>query len=441
MAYFGMLLLGLVGGGILAFILLESKRRQLQAGEEQQAARAESLEIASAEIEATKQKNLQALEHKHGELAAEVETRRRELEQESARLRQEFAILAKGQAEFKARTISYEELRNENVILKRDLQNLDVNLHKLQLDTELQQETQAKLDGRAQELGARYLQDNIKWICNSLTQNNFVNSKQRLLSVVQWCRDIGFVVSSEEEARLVGNLKEEYERVVRVAFEREEQARIRAQIREEQLLQKEVERELKQLDRERAAIQAALDQALAKAKDEHSAEVDRLRGRLAEAEAKAQRAVSQAQLTKAGYVYVISNIGSFGEDVFKIGMTRRLEPFDRVRELGDASVPFPFDVHMMISCQDAPSLENALHREFHRMRLNKVNPRKEFFRTGIESIRKVAEEHHGEVQYVASPEALEYRQGLSISDEDAEFVEEVYNELEEEEGASTAPDA
>ena len=80
-------------------------------------------------------------------------------------------------------------------------------------------------------------------------------------------------------------------------------------------------------------------------------------------------------------MYVLSNIGSFGEGVYKIGMTRRLEPQDRVRELGDASVPFPFDVHMMISCDDAPSLENALHRESHKQRVNKVNFRKEFFRT------------------------------------------------------------
>jgi hypothetical protein len=107
---------------------------------------------------------------------------------------------------------------------------------------------------------------------------------------------------------------------------------------------------------------------------------------LAEAHARGERAVSQAQLTKSGHVYVISNIGSFGTDVFKIGMTRRLEPLDRVKELGDASVPFAFDVHAMIYSEDAPALEAQLHRKFADVRINLINDRKEFFRTDLASI-------------------------------------------------------
>jgi len=192
-----------------------------------------------------------------------------------------------------------------------------------------------------------------------------------------------------------------------------------------------VDRELKQLQRERTAIQAALDQALAEARDKHSEEVQRLQARLAEAEEKSRRAMSMAQQTKAGNVYVISNIGSLGESVFKIGMTRRLEPLDRVRELGDASVPFPFDVHMMISCDDAPSLENALHRELHKLRINKTNPRKEFFKVDLETICRIVRAHHGEVAYVADPEALEYRQSLSMSEEDSKFIENVYQGIDD----------
>ena len=122
-------------------------------------------------------------------------------------------------------------------------------------------------------------------------------------------------------------------------------------------------------------------------------------------QARAERAVSQAQLTKAGHVYVISNIGSFGENVYKIGMTRRLEPLDRVLELSGASVPFPFDVHMMISCNDAPGMENTLHRHFHKLRINRTNPRKEFFRTTLDEIVGVVRAHHGEVSYIADAEA------------------------------------
>jgi multidrug efflux pump subunit AcrA (membrane-fusion protein) len=278
-------------------------------------------------------------------------------------------------------------------------------------------------------LGNSYLKDTVKWISSGLTQNNYTLSKQRLEDAIARCRGIGLEISRDTEASLIKDLKDEFERVVRAALEREEQARIRAQIREEQIREREVQKAIQQAEREREAIQAALAKALAEAHDQHSEEVDRLQQRLAEAEARAQRAISQAQLTKAGHVYVISNIGSFGEGVFKIGMTRRLTPQDRVDELGDASVPFPFDVHMMISCQDAPSLENALHRKLHKLRMNKINPRREFFRTEIASIYEIVREHHGEVEYVADAEALQYRQSLTMREDDQEFVEQVYDEL------------
>jgi DNA repair exonuclease SbcCD ATPase subunit len=226
------------------------------------------------------------------------------------------------------------------------------------------------------------------------------------------------------------DLREEYQKVVRAAFEREEQARIKARIREEQLREREIERELAQLEREREAISVALEKALADARGQHSEEVERLKARLAEAEA-SKRAVSQAQVTKAGHVYVISNIGSFGDGVFKVGSTRRLDPSERVRELGSASVPFPFDVHMMISCNDAPKLEYALHRNLFKVRINKANPRKEFFKTDVATIARIVKEHHGDIQYLADAEALQYRQSLEMSNDDHEFVESVYAGLEE----------
>ncbi len=113
-----------------------------------------------------------------------------------------------------------------------------------------------------------------------------------------------------------------------------------------------------------------------------------LEKQLKEAQKKGERAVSRAQMTKSGVVYVISNIGSFGHGVYKIGMTRRLEPLDRVRELGDASVPFPFDVHAMILSDNAPELEKKLHKFFNERRLNLVNNRKEFFNVSLEDIKK-----------------------------------------------------
>lgn len=119
-----------------------------------------------------------------------------------------------------------------------------------------------------------------------------------------------------------------------------------------------------------------------------------------------------AEMTKAGHVYVISNIGSFGEDIYKVGMTRRLIPLDRIKELGDASVPFPFDVHIMIATEDAPTLERKLHEELWESRLNLVNDGKEFFSTKLETIKNLVDKNGGNVSYEFKelPQALQWRE-------------------------------
>ena len=151
-----------------------------------------------------------------------------------------------------------------------------------------------------------------------------------------------------------------------------------------------------------------------------------------EAEAKHQRAISQAQLTKVGCVYVISNIGSFGEGVFKIGMTRRVKPEERVEELSNASVPFPFDVQMMIKCDDAPSFENAIHRELHKQRMNKTKAasRKEFFRVDLDSVRTIVESLNGKVyEFHPVPKAEQYRETIDMPDDIAEIYERTYESV------------
>lgn len=337
--------------------------------------------------------------------------------------------IAELQQQFETRVLTYDDLKSENDNLRTIQRSLAQNVRKQTLDMRAHQTMLEEHAQRADELGRRYLQENVKWIGKNINATNYAASKQKLLQVIERCRGIGFAVSAEDELSLLSDLKKEFERAVRIAIEKEEQARIKAQIREEKKLEKEIERELDRVERERQAVEAALEIALAKAHGEHTAEVESLRARLAEAEA-SKRAISQAQLTKAGYVYVISNIGSFGEGVYKIGMTRRLTPNDRVRELGDASVPFPFDVHMMISAENAPQLENHLHRTFKKRQLNRVNPRKEFFRLDLQEIVEAVRDQQGEIEYEANPEALEYRQSLALSDEDQDYIEHVYDEVE-----------
>ena len=122
------------------------------------------------------------------------------------------------------------------------------------------------------------------------------------------------------------------------------------------------------------------------------------------------------QNAKAGYVYIISNIGAFGENLFKIGMTRRLEPLERIDELGDASVPFSFDVHALIFSDNAPSLEAKIHEHFYKDRVNKLNNRKEFFRANINDIEKVVKEHYDNiVDIIKEAPAEQYRESLRMN--------------------------
>jgi len=284
-------------------------------------------------------------------------------------------------------------------------------------------------NGTIDRLGKRLLGDTVKWVSSRMTPNNFTASSDRLRKAVDFCRKHEYEVELVYEKELLDSLRSEFEDVLRKQHAKEEQARIKSRIREEQRAEKELDRELQRIASEKDAIQKALDAALKKTHDEHSEEVELLRKKLQDAEEKSQRAISMAQKTRAGHVYVISNIGSFGDSVFKVGMTRRLEPLDRVKELGDASVPFPFDVHMMISCDDAPALETAIHKSLHTKRLNKVNLRREFFKTSLKEITNLVEANHGEVEYVAEPEALQYRESMEMSDEDFDFVSKTVESL------------
>ena len=230
--------------------------------------------------------------------------------------------------------------------------------------------------------------------------------------------------------------------------EREEQRQIREQMREEEKARREYERSLKAAQAEEAKIQVALEKAKAQAaqageeqKAKYEAQIQELMAKLAEAENKEARALSMAQQTKAGHVYVISNIGSFGDQVLKIGMTRRLEPLDRVKELGDASVPFFFDVHAMIYSQDAPALEAALHRRFNIDRMNKVNFRKEFFKVGIAEVKKALDEMKLDAQFTLAAEAREYRETLAIDQlPEAERLARLNVLLRQEESAPAVQD-
>lgn len=202
--------------------------------------------------------------------------------------------------------------------------------------------------------------------------------------------------------------------------EKEEQKALKAQMREEAKLQKEIEEERKKLEKEQAHYLNAL--AKLNLQLSNDPENQDLLQKKQELEVKAEeidksiKDVDYREANKrAGYVYVISNIGAFGENVYKIGMTRRLDPMERVDELGDASVPFDFDVHAMIFTDDAPALEAALHKAFEDKKVNMVNQRREFFNVTLDEIKAVVKANYDKtVEFVDIPDAEQYRVSMKM---------------------------
>jgi len=216
-----------------------------------------------------------------------------------------------------------------------------------------------------------------------------------------------------------------YELEAKKQQEKEEQRQIREQMREEEIARREIEKAKLEAEKEEARYRKALEKAQ---KDVEKATGDKLnkltdqiaqlQEQLRNAQTEKERAISRAQITKSGHVYVISNLGSFGEKVYKIGMTRRLDPMDRVKELGDASVPFRFDVHAIIYSDNAPELESKLHKAFDSKRVNMINNRKEFFKVSLDEIQSVVTDSlDGEIELTKVAEAKEYRETLALLEE------------------------
>lgn len=226
----------------------------------------------------------------------------------------------------------------------------------------------------------------------------------------------------EIEYLFINAVKIEYNYYVKKEQARQEQLAIREQMRQEAEERKALEAERKKVEKEESKYQSEiqkLKEQLSAAKDEEleklNARILQLQSQLAEVIVKKEE-ISNLANGKAGNVYVISNLGSFGENVFKIGMTRRLNPQDRVNELGDASVPFKFDVHSFIFSDDAVGLESKLHNILNEKRVNKVNMRKEFFYTSVDELEKLVTEIEPTAEFNKTMLAEEFRQSQSTDE-------------------------
>jgi hypothetical protein len=231
-----------------------------------------------------------------------------------------------------------------------------------------------------------------------------VVSIQKLGSMMEMQINPAYHALRIEEIKLTSDYQ------MKVQAEREEAREERERLREERKAEAELAAERERLDKERSHYTNALAAVVASGDE---AEIAVLQAKLSELETAIEQNDYRAANIRAGYVYVISNPGAFGTRVVKIGMTRRLEPLDRVRELGDASVPFPFCVHALFFSDDAITLENELHDAFAERKVNRVNERREFFFATPNEVRDVLVSKVGNLlEFTENPEATEYFQSL-----------------------------
>ena len=299
-------------------------------------------------------------------------------------------------------------------------------------------EIQLSLDLKKMLLKPPYKVDSKEWIFSELYLCNLLNEFAQL-NIVKIIREMknsdwdtikvkigslvnilelrmigtGFQIDPSYGKNLLNYMEAKYLYIQKQQIEREKE-------REEREAQREYERAIKKALKDEEKAQEALEKKkreMAEAKTQEKIQklqeqIKGLENALVEARELRERAMSMAQQTKIGYVYVISNIGSFGKDVYKIGMTRRLDPMERVLELSNASVPFPFDVHTFIYSEDAPALEADLHRRFDAKKVNFVNYRKEYFHVTLDEIKAALKEKGIDARFVDEPDAFQYRESL-----------------------------
>lgn len=280
-----------------------------------------------------------------------------------------------------------------------------------------------------QKLLIRAFNSECETTISKVKYNNFDASVKRIIkardTISKLGKIMGVAITQQYFQLKIDELHLAFEYQQTKQREKEEQKELRERMREEAKLQKEIEEARKKVEKEQnhflnalASITEQLDIATDNDRDELLKKKAELESSLKEISEQLKDIDYREANQKAGYVYVVSNIGSFGENVYKIGVTRRLDPYERVSELGDASVPFNFDCHTMVFCDDAFSLETALHKAFDDRKINMVNPRREFFAVGLDEIKGVIRDNYDKtVEFIDLPEAEQYRSTQKMKNE------------------------
>lgn len=372
----------------------------------------------------------------------------------------------------------YENLRKEVSLLEENLENISYGLYRPHYDYKTSAEFKHKLEeiidrekqaiknetatycpvkwevGGSKAEGAKMTKHYSKLMLRAFNGecdaaiakvrwNNIGNMEARIEKAYEAINKLGsthqITVTKDHFDLKLQELRLEFELEEKLYQEKEEQRKIREQMREEEKAQREIENARKEAEEEEERNEKALQKAKAEIEKAKGQELERLTEKIKMLEENLQkanelkeRAISRAQLTKSGHVYIISNIGSFGDTVYKVGMTRRLEPMDRIDELGDASVPFDFDVHGLIYSANAPELEIMIQKKLESKRVNLVNRRAEFFDTTIDELEAIVNELNLNIKLTKMAEAKEYRESLSLREVQAGVTQKTEKEMKEE---------
>lgn len=266
---------------------------------------------------------------------------------------------------------------------------------------------------------------------SSVTVKNIDNVKSKIIKTFELLNKLFAIDEVELNKKFLKIKLQEADLLYAYEYQKEQeklqQKAIKEQMIEEEKVRREIEKEKAKVQKEETQFKNEISKLMSYMQKSSEVEkqlyidkIKELEEKLKAVEKEKEDVLNREQNTRAGFVYIISNIGSFGENVYKIGMTRRLEPMDRINELSSASVPFEFDVHAMIFSEDAPALENALHKHFDKCKVNKVNPRKEFYRVDLDEVEKVVKENYnGTVTFTKVAEAYQYRESLRLAEESA----------------------
>lgn len=353
-----------------------------------------------------------------------------EVENKKNQLKQFETDITTAKEDIEKLNVLIEELIKNKEELDIDLMSLDCGLYKPQFNYEDSNRYKIAIEANRRiqkNLIANYKAINSNWELNSKKRDIFLVKARKiaklmlhafngecdsLIECVKWNNILKIVERLEKVFNTINDLAPEnisisndylklkledlyltYEYKKKLQEEKEEQTLLREQMREEKKIQEEIarrEREIEEQEKQKRELEEQLRIAFEQGQQDKINELQPIIENLNQTIEDNKHKVSNAQLTKNGHIYIISNIGSFGENIYKIGMTRREEPTERIYELSNASVPFPFDIHAIIKADDAPAFENAIHKELHNKRVNLNNLRKEFFNVSLEEIEEIA---------------------------------------------------